>query len=125
MVESALDVAIHLSSTNSFWEASIGSGVAGTPTEILASFDPVATPAQMVATSGQGVTDVVEAFAASTESLAALVAELAPCDWELPAEVPPVPRQRQRRRSPHAVGFVDPRARHPAPTRRGASRRTR
>ena len=86
---SALDVAIHLSSTNSFWEASIGSGVAGTPTEILASFDPVATPAQMVATSDQGATDVVEAFAASTESLAALVAELAPCDWELLAEAPP------------------------------------
>lgn len=86
---SALDVAIHLSSTNSFWEASIGSGVGGAPTEILASFDPVATPAQMVATSDQTAADVVEAFAASTESLATLVAGLAPSDWELLAEAPP------------------------------------
>ena len=86
---SALDVAIHLSSTNSFWEASIGSGVGGAPTEILASFDPVATPAQMVATSEQDAADVVEAFAASTESLATLVAGLAPSDWELLGEAPP------------------------------------
>lgn len=86
---SALDVAIHLSSTNAFWEASIRSGVAGAPTEILASFDPVATPAQMVATSDQGAADVVDSFTASTESLATLVDELAPSDWELLAEAPP------------------------------------
>ena len=86
---SALDVAIHLASTNSFWEASIRFGVAGAPTEILASFDPVATPAQMVAASDESAAEVVEALAASNESLAALVDELAPSDWEQLGEAPP------------------------------------
>ena len=86
---SALDVAIHLASTNSFWEASIRSGVAGSPTEYLASFDPVATPAQMVAAADLDAAEVVEGFAESTESLATLVAELAPSDWEALAESPP------------------------------------
>ncbi len=86
---SALDVAVHLASTNSFWEVSIRSGVAGAPTEMLASFDPVATPAQMVVASDDDVTSTLEAFATSTESLAALVDELAPSDWELLGEAPP------------------------------------
>lgn len=85
----ALDVAIHVASTNSFWEASIRAGVAGAPTEMLASFDPVATPALMVAGSDRTIDDVVEAFAESTESLAALVAGLARSDWQLLAEAPP------------------------------------
>jgi uncharacterized protein (TIGR03083 family) len=86
---SALDVAVHLASTNSFWEASIRAGLAGAPTEFLASFDPVATPAQMVAASDQRPAELVESFATSTESLATLVDELSPSDWELQAEAPP------------------------------------
>ena len=86
---SVLDVAVHLSSTNPFWEASIRSGVGGEPTEFLSSFDPVATPAQMVAAADRTGAEVVEEFTASTESLEALVAELALSDWEALAEAPP------------------------------------
>jgi hypothetical protein len=41
-------VVAHLIGTNHFWAASIASGLSGEPTRILASFDPVATPARMV-----------------------------------------------------------------------------
>jgi uncharacterized protein (TIGR03083 family) len=43
------DVIVHLDSTNSFWSFSIGAGVAGSPTRFLATFDPVASPAALVA----------------------------------------------------------------------------
>src|SRR5690348_3633075 len=45
---SVQDVTSHLVTTNRFWAASITAGRAGTPTQILAAFDPVATPAAMV-----------------------------------------------------------------------------
>ena len=44
---SVQDVVAHLASTNDFWAYSIRSGAAGAPTELLATFDPVATPAQL------------------------------------------------------------------------------
>src|SRR4051812_29978797 len=45
---SVQDVVSHLVTTNQFWTISILSGLKGEPTQYLATFDPVATPAQMV-----------------------------------------------------------------------------
>ncbi len=86
---SVKDVVAHLSTTNLFWEASIRSGTAGTPTAMLTSFDPVASPAQMVSESAQSAAEIVEAFASSTESLAACLSSLSPTDWVALAESPP------------------------------------
>ncbi len=86
---SVKDVATHLTGTNFFWEASIRSGIEGAPTRILAEFDPVATPAEMVAQTDQTVAEAMETFAASTLSLTTCLAELAPADWNAIAEAPP------------------------------------
>jgi len=42
------DVVAHLIGTNRYWNVSIGAGLAGAPTRILAEFDPAAHPPQMV-----------------------------------------------------------------------------
>ena len=86
---SARDVAVHLASTNAFWEVSIRSGIDGAPTEMLAAFDPVATPARMVEASTLSTDEIVETFAASSESLADLLLELDAADWMRQAEAPP------------------------------------
>ncbi len=86
---SASDVVTHLASTNAFWEISIRQGLVGEPTEMLAAFDPVATPAQMVAASALSTGEITERFATSTDSLADLLSGLAADDWEAIAEAPP------------------------------------
>jgi uncharacterized protein (TIGR03083 family) len=86
---SSRDVTLHLATAVAFWEMSIRAGLAGQPTEIMAAFDPVATPQQMVADSPLSPDEVVELLAASTESLAACLDELTPTDWTLLAEAPP------------------------------------
>lgn len=86
---SARDVAVHLASTNAFWEIAIRSGSDGSPTEMLARFDPVATPARMVADSTLSIDEIIETFATSSESLAQLLLELRPTDWTAHAEAPP------------------------------------
>ena len=87
---SARDVIVHLDSTNSFWSYSISMGLRGEPTRLLADFDPVASPAQLVASSGDVSSDkVLERFAASTEALATLIESLDVADWSALAEAPP------------------------------------
>ena len=86
---SARDVAVHLASTNAFWELSIRSGIDGVPTEMLAAFDPVATPAGMVEASTLTTDEIVESFSASSKSLADLLLELDAADWTAQAEAPP------------------------------------
>ena len=86
---SARDVAVHLTSTNAFWEVAVRSGVAGSPTEMLARFDPVASPARMVADSTLSAGEVIETFAASSEALAELLIGLTDTEWTMPAEAPP------------------------------------
>ena len=83
------DVALHLESTNAFWAASIRSGVDGAPTEVLARFDPVATPAQMVAGSSASPAEIIDTFAASSASFADLLHGLSASDWRALAEAPP------------------------------------
>ena len=86
---SNLDVMVHLESTNSFWAFSIESGLRGEPTRFLNGFDPVASPAQLVAASDADPDQVLDRFAASTESLGSLLSSLADDDWSRLAESPP------------------------------------
>ena len=83
------DVVAHLAGTNRFWAASVKSGLAGSPTRLLASFDPVATPAAMVdATRGTDPTEVLDAYCESLDQLAAVLGDTAPDAWSTVAESP-------------------------------------
>jgi len=87
---SGRDVIVHLESTNTFWTYSIASGLRGEPTQFLANFDPVASPAQLVAGSNDVSTnEVLDRFISSTESLVELLASLDGDDWSTQAEAPP------------------------------------
>ncbi|MFK7920202.1 MAG: maleylpyruvate isomerase N-terminal domain-containing protein [Ilumatobacter sp.] len=86
---SVQDVAVHLSSTNWFWEASIRAGLAGEPTTVMAGFDPVASPAEMVEASSMSPDEIVQNLTETGESIAACFAEMKPADWTKLAESPP------------------------------------
>src|SRR6187549_2431957 len=45
---SVQDVTAHLVSVNQFWAASVRAGLAGTPTRVLANFDPAAHPPLLI-----------------------------------------------------------------------------
>ena len=86
----ARDVIVHLDTTNAFWRFSIEAGLSGAPTRFLVDFDPVASPAQMVA----GAPDLAPAellarFDASTRALCDLIGSLDPTGLEATAEAPP------------------------------------
>lgn len=84
------DVITHLSSTNSFWAFSIGAGLAGEPTRFLATFDPVASPAQMVdKVRGTPVRQTLDEFVAGNDALAAVIDGLDEDGWATLAEAPP------------------------------------
>lgn len=83
------DVITHLHSTNQFWGFSVAFGLKGEPTQFLATFDPVATPAQLVADAPDiSNTELLDQFAASCESLAAQADALDDDGWRTPAEAP-------------------------------------
>jgi uncharacterized protein (TIGR03083 family) len=87
---SSRDVIVHLDSTNRFWTFSIASGLKGEPTQFLATFDPVASPAELVAGSVDVSTgDALDRFLASTDALLDLLASLDDADWSVLAEAPP------------------------------------
>lgn len=87
---SAQDVLTHLTSTNQFWDLSVQQGLAGAPTRFLATFDPVASPAELVAERGQvPPAETLEAFAESNEALLATVEALGDADLAVTAEAPP------------------------------------
>ena len=84
------DVVVHLDSTNGFWAFSIASGVAGKPTTFLATFDPVASPAQLVAGAQQLTSrEVLDKFTASTAAFTGALETLSNDDWGKLAEAPP------------------------------------
>lgn len=83
------DVISHLAGTNDFWTMSIQAGIAGEPTEILAAFDPVVTPAQLVEAGPQTSEEVLAAFSASATRLNDLLISLTSDDWNALAEAPP------------------------------------
>ncbi|MEO7397546.1 MAG: maleylpyruvate isomerase family mycothiol-dependent enzyme [Ilumatobacteraceae bacterium] len=87
---SVRDVIVHLDTTNVFWNVSIAAGRRGEPTRFLATFDPVVSPAELVARAGDVSTDeVFDRFVASTESLVGLLSSLTDAEWPMPAEAPP------------------------------------
>ena len=87
---SSREVIVHLDTTNSFWAFSIAQGLKGEPTQFLATFDPVASPAQMVADAGDvSVDEVLNRFVASTDALTDLLTSLDNGDWTVLAESPP------------------------------------
>lgn len=87
---SAQDVITHLTSTNQFWDLSIQRGLAGEPTQLLATFDPVASPAQLVTARAQDTpSDTLHAFITSNEALLASVEGLVDAQMEQLAEAPP------------------------------------
>lgn len=83
------DVITHLQSTNQFWGFSIAFGLKGEPTQFLATFDPVATPAQLVADAPPvSNAELLDQFRASTEALAAQFDGLDEAGWRTTAEAP-------------------------------------
>ena len=83
------DVITHLQSTNQFWSFSIAMGLKGEPTQFLATFDPVASPAQLVADApAQSTAALLDQFAASSEGLAAQLEALDDAGWRTTAEAP-------------------------------------
>ncbi len=87
---SVQDVVAHLIGTNQFWALSISSGLAGSPTRYLASFDPVVTPRQMVdGLRGQTPDEVLAGFVQSNDVLAGALADVKDGAWSTPAEAPP------------------------------------
>jgi uncharacterized protein (TIGR03083 family) len=84
------DVVVHLDSTNRFWAFSIEQGLAGEPTRFLASFDPVASPADLVdSTRGTAPEATLEAFSASNAALRQVVEALDDAGWDTLGEAPP------------------------------------
>lgn len=84
------DVVAHLITTNTFWAVSIQAGLAGEPTRFLAEFDPVATPAELVAAGrGTSVGDTLAQLTAGHDALAAVIDALDGPDWDTLAEAPP------------------------------------
>jgi uncharacterized protein (TIGR03083 family) len=84
------DVITHLTSTNQFWAFSIPAGLNGEPSRFLSTFDPVASPAQLVADAGEvPVEQTLATFTETSEALVSLVEGLSEADLAALAEAPP------------------------------------
>ncbi|HKY13375.1 MAG TPA: maleylpyruvate isomerase family mycothiol-dependent enzyme [Microthrixaceae bacterium] len=86
---SVQDVVAHLVTTNQFWAFSIDAGLRGEPTRFLATFDPVASPAEMVEAVRSATPE--ETLSGFVETNAALAAAIGRIDgaWSTIAEAPP------------------------------------
>ena len=83
------DVVVHLASANRFWVHSISQARRGTPSRVLAAFDPVATPAGLVAAAGNPPpAKVLDAYVESTRTLADLLGSLTSGEWTMLGESP-------------------------------------
>ena len=84
------DVVAHLAGVNAFWHASVRAGLAGTPTRVLAGFDPATTPELMVAPMRDlAPKEILAQFASSNDAFMGVLAELDDGGWETLAESPP------------------------------------
>src|SRR3954469_461350 len=84
------DVIAHLDTVDTFWKFSIEAGLRGEPTQFLATFDPVASPAQFVdSTRDLSADQILEKFTASTEAFLDLLESLDDDGWRTLAEAPP------------------------------------
>jgi uncharacterized protein (TIGR03083 family) len=83
------DVVAHLIGANSFWSMSILAGLAGSPTRVLAAFDPAATPALMVAPMRtMSPAETLHQFVETNQSLFDAVESLDDEGWSALAESP-------------------------------------
>ncbi len=83
------DVVVLLASTNRFWVHSISQARRGTPSQVLAAFDPVATPAGLVAAAGNpSPAEVLDAYVRSAHTLADLLGSLTSSEWTMLGESP-------------------------------------
>ena len=87
---SVQDVIAHLVGVNRYWIFSIGEGLKGRPTRLLASFDPVTVPAAMVERArGTPPSETLDGFRSTNDELAAMLNPLGDADWSALAEAPP------------------------------------
>jgi uncharacterized protein (TIGR03083 family) len=83
------DVVAHLVGVNIFWHASVVAGLAGTPTRVLAAFDPASTPSLMVdRMSSRSRHEVLDEFVTTNEAFLGVVGELSDEGWSAIAESP-------------------------------------
>jgi uncharacterized protein (TIGR03083 family) len=83
------DVVAHLTGTDQFWLLSITSGLAGTPTRILAAFDPKATPAAMVdAVRDVSPEETLARYVDASTALCAAIEAFGDTDWDAVGESP-------------------------------------
>jgi uncharacterized protein (TIGR03083 family) len=83
------DVVAHLVGVNAFWQSSVSAGLAGTPTRLLAGFDPAATPSLMVdPMRALSPAEVLDQFVSSNDALLGTIAELDEPAWSMLAEAP-------------------------------------
>lgn len=84
------DVIVHLVSTNQFWTFSLRSALRGQPSCVLSTFDPVATPLDLVdAAASQSAAEVLAAFVETNEALAEVAVGLDDAAWASLGEAPP------------------------------------
>jgi uncharacterized protein (TIGR03083 family) len=86
----ARDVVAHLASVNAFWHASVVAGLEGAPTHMLATFDPAATPPQLVdSMKALSPSEVLDQFASTNDAFLDTLAALTADQWSTVAEAPP------------------------------------
>jgi uncharacterized protein (TIGR03083 family) len=84
------DVVAHIVGVNAFWNASVRAGLAGSPTRVLVGFDPVETPALMVAPMRElSPGEVLEQLVASNDAFLDAIGGLSDAAWAALAEAPP------------------------------------
>jgi uncharacterized protein (TIGR03083 family) len=87
---SVQDVIAHLVTTNQFWAFSITAALGGEPTRFLTTFDPVASPAELVeAVRSQSPAETLARFVETNGALADAVAGLDDDGWSMLGEAPP------------------------------------
>jgi uncharacterized protein (TIGR03083 family) len=86
---SVQDVIAHLVSVNQFWASSVVAGLSGTPSRVLAAFDPAAHPPLLIAAM-RSLTpaEVLEQFVASNRAFLDALAPLDDDGWSTIAESP-------------------------------------
>ncbi len=84
------DGVAHVERAFTFWTFSVTSALAGAPTTFLATFDPVASPREMVAaTADLGPDEVLARYRAAVDAFVDVVGSLDGDGWTVQAEAPP------------------------------------
>jgi uncharacterized protein (TIGR03083 family) len=83
------DVAAHLVGVNAFWEGSVVSGLAGSPTRVLGGFDPAAHPPLMIEPMrAQSPRETFDQLVTSDDGFLGAVADLDDDGWSATSESP-------------------------------------